>query len=124
MSDEVARRLADIQDLLQRIDERLRAELTKLGFAEAELVLRSPAEAKYRLESDPLSQCHSLAGAWLDARGYQQGSLLFHADGSFFVEQDVIRNHPTRKGWFVEAVNAWGKGAEIKVEARLLPLPD
>ncbi len=47
--------------------------------------------------------------------------MLFHADGSFFAEYDVIRDHPGDPRWFVEAVNAWGRGSDIRSEPRLLP---
>jgi hypothetical protein len=61
-------------------------------------------------------------GEWRDRKGQKQGNLVFHADGSFFVEYDVVRAHPRDARWFVEAVNAWGQGTDIRAEARLLPM--
>lgn len=92
-----------------------------LGFAPGSVAIGEPAAACYRLDRDPASGEDSLVGEWRDARGQKQGSLVFHADGSFFVEYDVIRAHPKDPRWFVEAVNAWGRDPEIRAEARLLP---
>jgi len=123
MSESVALRFYKIEQLADRIFNMLRRELLKLGFATDDVVLKPPQEAAYRLEQDPFSCEYSLVGDWLSERGMKLGTLLFHADGSFFVEQDVVRPHPGCSGWFVEALNAWGKGGDIKVEARLLPMP-
>lgn len=124
MDENVAVRFYRIEQLADRVFDRLFREVAKLGFATDDVALRRPQEARYRLERDPASSEYSLVGDWLNERGMKQGTLLFHADGSFFVEQDVVRPHPTRSGWFVEAVNAWGRGEEIKAEARLLPMPE
>jgi hypothetical protein len=123
MDESVALRFYKIEQLADRIFDRLYQEVLRLGFAE-EIILKRPHEARYRLEKDPATSEYSLVGDWVSEQGMKLGTLLFHADGSFFVEQDVVRAHPRRKGWFVEAVNAWGKGNEIKAEARLLAMPD
>jgi len=52
----------------------------------------------------------------------REGELTFHADGTFYAEYDVIRVHPRNGRLFVEAINAWGKGREIKVESRPMPM--
>ena len=102
----------------------LHQEVEKLGFDSLDVTLQAADEAVYRLDRDPSDGSHSLVGEWRDERGMKLGELLFHADGSFFVEQDVARPHPSRQQWFVEAVNAWGRAGEVKAEARLLPMPD
>ena len=124
MDESVAGRFVQVAGLAGEILARLQQEVTRLGFAPAEVVLDPVEQAVFRLEKDPYIGRFSLVGEWFDAGGGRRGSLLFHADGSFFVEQDVIRVHPTRPGWFVEAVNAWGREADIRVEARLLPVPE
>lgn len=106
------------------IARRLREEVEKLGFGPSEVSLPTPEEAVFRLDRDPSDGSQSLVGEWRDDRGIKQGELLFHADGSFLVEQDVALPHPQRRQWFVEAVSAWGKAGQIKAEARLLPMPD
>jgi len=74
------------------------------------------------MSRDPASGQDSLLGEWRDQRGHKQGELTFHADGTFYAEYDVIRVHPRNGRLFLEAVNAWGKGAEIKVEPRIMPM--
>lgn len=124
MDESVAIHYERIAGLAGEIMVRLRAEVASLGFAASDVVLDSPEVAVYRLEKDPFIGRLSLVGDWIAADGRKCGSLLFHADGSFFVEQDVVRAHPIKPGWFVEAVNAWGKAEDIRAEARLLPLPE
>lgn len=123
-NQEVENRYAEIQTLAEHIGQRFEEEVIKLGFDEQTVKLMSPAEARYYLEFDPGSCTSSLKGDWIDNRGMKQGSLVFHADGSFFVEQDVVKAHPKKKNWFVEAVNAWGRDSDIRAEARLLPMPE
>lgn len=117
-------RLAELQELAVKIDQRLLEEVAKLGFDAQEVQLQSTHDASYYLERDPGNGEYSLKGDWVDRRGMKQGGLVFHADGSFFVEQDVVKTHPKKSRWFVEAINAWGRGSEIKAEARLLPMPE
>ncbi|MET0048136.1 MAG: hypothetical protein ABW066_10150 [Sedimenticola sp.] len=123
-SDGVSIRKAMIRDLSQTIFQRMCREVHKLGFTADDVNLKTPDQAVYRLERDPASNEFSLVGDWMDERGYKQGTLLFHADGTFFVEQDIVRQHPQKAKWFVEAVNAWGRNEKIKVEARLIPMPE
>ncbi|MES9990908.1 MAG: hypothetical protein ABW098_03080 [Candidatus Thiodiazotropha sp.] len=124
MDETVAVRFYKVEDLANRIFERLHQEVLKLGFSSGDITLKHPQDANYRLERDPASCEYSLVGDWLSEQGLKLGTLLFHADGSFYVEQDVVRPHPRQNGWFVEAVNAWGRGDEIKAEARLLAMPE
>ena len=120
---EAQTRYNQIAPLAEAIRAALAAELDKLGFAPEAVPIADPAAAGYRLEPDRVSDGHSLAGEWRDAKGQKLGGLVFHEDGSFFVEHDVIRNHPRDDRWFVEAVQAWGRGADIRAEPRLLPVP-
>jgi hypothetical protein len=124
MDETVAVRYFKIEQLAHRIYDQLYREVLNLGFPVEDVSLIPPKEASYRLERDPSTSEYSLVGDWLNEKGMKLGTLLFHADGSFYVEQDVVRPHPQRSGWFVEAVNAWGKGEVIKAEARLLPMPE
>jgi hypothetical protein len=124
MDESVVTRFCKVEQLADQIFDQLYRQVLKLGFANGDVYLKRPQEAIYRLELDPASSEYSLVGDWLDAKGMKLGTLLFHADGIFFVEQDVVRPHPQRSGWFVEAVNAWGRGDLIKAEARLLRMPE
>lgn len=124
MDESVAVRFYKIEKLALTVHKRLYEEVTKLGFSESEISLKSPQEASYRLERDPSNSEFSLVGDWLNEQGHKLGTLLFHADGTFFVEHDIVKPHPTKSDWFVEAVNAWGKGSEIRAEPRLLAVPE
>lgn len=124
MDETVAVRFYKIEQLADQVFDQLYREVLKLGFNNGDVPLKRPQDADYRLERDPSTSEYSLVGDWISEQGAKLGTLLFHADGSFFVEHDVVRPHPTRSGWFVEAVNAWGKGDTIRAEARLLPMPE
>lgn len=122
MTDPVQARLAEVTPLALAIRDALQGQVERLGFAAGEVEISNPLSAKYWLERDTASGTYSLLGEWRDPRGQKTGNLVFHADGSFFVEHDVIRSHPKRPGWFVEAVNAWGRGDDIRAEPRLMPM--
>jgi len=121
-TDPVQARLEAVTPLALAIRNALQEQVQRLGFPPGAVEIGDPIAAAYHLEPDPASGEHSLLGEWRDPRGQKLGGLVFHADGSFFVEYDVIRNHPRRPGWFVEAVNAWGRGDDIRAEPRLLPM--
>ncbi len=112
-----------VHPLAQQIMLRLAQEVGKLGF-DSDVKLQAFEKAQFSLSKDPADGRFSLVGQWHDARGNLRGNLIFHADSSFFVEQDIALPHPQQKRWFVEAVNAWGKGNAINAEARLLPMPE
>lgn len=123
MTDEKIRAQLDSVTLLaQAICSTLNEEVTKLGFPQGKVLIAAHTDAEYRLDRDPASGEDSLVGVWRNADGYKCGELLFHADGTFFAEYDVVRVHPRKPRWFVEAVTAWGRGDTIKSEPRLLPV--
>lgn len=124
MSDPIAERYAELANFADEVADQLSKQVETLGFSQDAVSLHPPVEAIFRLQKDPSNGRYSLVGEWRDERGIKFGELLFHADGSFFVEQDVALPHPSRPKWFVEAVNAWGREGQIKAEARLLPMPD
>ncbi|QWF71129.1 hypothetical protein KEF85_01120 [Methylomonas paludis] len=98
--------------------------IAKLGFP-LELKLPSPEfdAAVFHLVVDPYTQSQDLTGYWYDTAKQRIGQIKFYGDGSFYAEYDVVQPHPTKKRWFVEAINAWGKLDNIKVEAKLLDIP-
>lgn len=122
MTDSIEARLESVRRLVQTICDTLEAEISVLDLPEDKQRVAPYHEAEYRLDRDPASGEDSLVGVWRDARGGKCGELLFHADGSFFVEYDIIHIHPQKPRWFIEAVTAWGRGDLIKTELRLLPV--
>lgn len=121
MNQAVANRLQQVRGLGEAVCSRLQMEAVKLGLNE-DVIEPLLETADYSLNRDPASGKDSLVGIWRDARGNKLGEILFHADGSFFAEYDVIRNHPKDRRWFVEAVTAWGRDSTIRSEPRLLAL--
>lgn len=102
------------------ICDALRGEVVKMGFA-VDRIDPDVKRAEYTLSKDPASGLDSLIGIWRDEQGHKQGEILFHADGTFFAEYDVISEHPKKPRWFVEGVTAWGKEGQVKAEPKLLP---
>lgn len=120
--DELGRRLERILPTARAVCRALTDEVHKIGLDQVGVAITQPELAQFHLERDPASGDQALIGEWRDLAGNKFGSLVFHADGSFFVEQDVVRVHPTRPRWFVEAVTAWGRGNDVKAEPRLLAM--
>ena len=120
MSEALLRRIAEAIPLAHAICHAMQQEVFRLGLGS--VCVDDPGNAEYRLSTDPASGRDSLLGEWRDPQGHKQGELTFHADGSFYAEYDVIRVHPRNDRLFVEAVNAWGRDGQIKVEPRLMPM--
>jgi len=123
MDDALKQRLLAIEPFAQTILQRLGEEAAKIGF-DSTIALHTFAQAQFHLAQDPADGSYSLQGEWRDAGGHKHGNLVFHADGSFLVEHDIVLPHPRKPQWFVEAVTAWGKAGQIKTEPRLLPMPE
>jgi len=114
-------RITQLRPLGEKVCAALETEYRKLGFGD-ESVLDVDFDALvFALKRDPFSQLDSVEGTWLGPQRQRRGSLVCHADGSFFAEFDVVQTHPAKPRWFVEAVTAWGRDGEVKAEARLLP---
>ncbi|WP_051906367.1 hypothetical protein [Methylomarinum vadi] len=96
--------------------------IVKLGFPKNEIEhLPEFDKAEFSLKKDPYTCDENLTGYWYDGKRQRIGNIQFLSDGSFYAEYDVIKPHPLKKRWFVEAVNAWGRKGHIKTEAKLLP---
>lgn len=119
--DDLRERWERARDTGEAICRVLADEVIKLGLPEKAHSTAVWERARFELQRDPASGQTSLVGTWKDTRGQRLGGVIFHCDGSFYAEYDVVEPHPRDKRWFVEAVVAWGKNATIKAEARLLP---
>lgn len=122
MSSALEQRKQQLSSMAEAVCIRLKGEASKLGLDGS--ISPAPDDAHYELSRDPASGQDSLVAVWRDGRGQKLGEMLFHADGSFFAEYDVVQTHPAKPQWFVEAVSAWGRGTEIKSEARLIPMAE
>lgn len=114
--------LAQVAPQLRQIMHRLAHELDRLNLPEA-VTLLTAEQVQWRLSRDPASGQYALIGLWQNAAGYRCGSLAFHADGSYFVEQDLLKPHPNKPAWFVEALTVWGKNDQMVSEPRLIAMP-
>lgn len=114
-------RITELRPFGVQVCEALETEYRKLGFSDGQVLGVNFDDLEFSLKRDPFSQQDSVEGAWLDGGRQRRGSLVFHANGSFFAEYDVVQPHPLKPRWFVEAVTAWGQDGEVKTEARLLP---
>lgn len=119
---ELEEKLGSLRELGEQVCLSLYDECQKLGLDDSKIPDIRFDAASFDLQKDPYSGENSLRGDWLNERKSRLGSILFHADGSFFAEYDVIHPHPSKPQWFVEAVTAWGRDGVIKSEARLLPI--
>ena len=122
--DTLKERFEDCLPLAEALCRALRAEAGRIGFDAATLAGVDALGAEFQLQTDPASGGEGLLGEWFDRHRCRVGMLLFHADGSFFAEYDIVRPHPGNPRLFVEAVEAWGRGDDIRCEARLMPMID
>ena len=120
MNSDVHASLKEVRDLGESACAALLQEVFINGLPSGSID-PSMERARFKVSRDPYDGSYSLIGVWRDERGNKQGEILFHSDGSFFAEYDVISEHPTKSQWFVEAVTAWGNRQRLKTELRLLP---
>ncbi|TGD75122.1 hypothetical protein E4634_03690 [Mangrovimicrobium sediminis] len=73
------------------------------------------------LRKDSFDGSVSLFAEWRTPSGALLGYLLIHGGGQVYAEFDVLRPHPSRAQWVIEAMTAWGQADNIKAEPRLLP---
>ncbi|MEQ1531096.1 MAG: hypothetical protein ABL925_17410 [Methylococcales bacterium] len=120
ISEHIAAKRAFGTSICQSISEKI----AKLGFPlQTNINLPKFDDAKFNLQTDPFTQNQDLVGYWYDAGQQRIGQIKFHGDGSFYAEYDVVQPHPSKKQWFVEGINAWGREDNIKIEAKLLEIP-
>jgi hypothetical protein len=122
--DALQQRLQDCLPVAEALCRSLCDEAARLGFDPAAVSGADALTAEFRLQTDPASGGQGLLGEWFDRHRYRVGMLLFHADGSFFAEYDIVRPHPGNPRLFVEAVEAWGRAQDIRCDARTMPMPD
>lgn len=119
MNSDIDAKLQSVRDLGESACDALVKETFKNGLP-LDCIDPSMERACFELSRDPYDGSYSLIGTWRDAQGNKQGEILFHTDGSFFAEYDVISEHPMKPQWFIEAVTAWGNRQQLKTELRLL----
>ena len=122
MSDGLQARIQATAAQAESICAEMNRQIIKMGFPTERANVSLGDNVQYSLQRDPASGENSLVGVWMHPTGnYKLGTLLFHADGSFFAEYDVLQPHPRKSKWFVEGVSVWGKDDVIKGDPKLLP---
>lgn len=124
MSGGLEEHVAARREFGKAVCQRISENIAKLGFPlQTDLTLPNYDAAEFSLVTDPFSQSQDLVGYWYNAGKQRIGQIKFHGDGSFYAEYDVVKPHPNKKQFFVEAINAWGRRDSIKTEAKLLDVP-
>lgn len=120
MSPELLQQQAAFMAIGEDVCQALSAYLRKLGMADEALPSIELAGLKYTQQRDPYTAEITLMGEWRSPQGILYGSVSYRADGSFYVEHDVLKAHPTDRRWIIEAITAWGKAGDIRVDPRLM----
>ncbi len=124
MSEDLQQQVEAKRSFGKAVCQRMTENIVKLGFPlQTDLSLPDFDAAVFSLVTDPFTQSRDLVGYWYNAGKQRIGQIKFHGDGSFYAEYDVVKPHPSKKQWFVEAINAWGRQDNIKTEAKLLETP-
>jgi len=111
---------AAFSTIVQPLCTQLLDYLSELGLDRRGLPPIAVDGLSYREQRDPYSGEVSLLGEWRTASGRLCGNLSYRADGSLYVEHDVLQPHPTDKRWIIEAITAWGTPDNLKLEPRLM----
>ena len=106
----------------EHIFSAMQKEIVKAGI-ESEILPQRPFEqGLFKHRVDPYTRNYTLEGEWRDEKGQKKGEIVFHGDGSFYAEYDVVQPHPGKPNWFIECVTAWGRENMLKSEMKLLPM--
>lgn len=101
----------------------LREKVARLNLPGEAVTIPEFGAATFTLEHDKYNGKETLMASFYLSPHYRAGVLLFHSDGSSFAEYHVMRPHPTKPHYFIESVEAWVSGGEIKTDTRLALMP-
>ena len=118
--DELASRLASEQANIEKVRDVLKAQFERYGFSEPLAAIEDPM-VNPDLRKDSFDGSQSLYTEWRTPSGALLGYILIHGGGQIYAEFDVLKPHPTKPQWVIEAITAWGDADNIKAEPRLLP---
>jgi len=119
-SDALLQRMELERPTIAQLREKLQEQMTRYGFDDLVASLAEPL-VNPELRKDSFDGSVSLFAEWRTPSGALLGYLLIHGGGQTYAEFDVVRPHPARAQWVIEAMTAWGSPGEIKAEPRLLP---
>jgi hypothetical protein len=101
----------------------LQEKIAKLYLPGDAIIIPPFEAARFTLEHDLYNGKQTLRAAFFPSPHYCIGFLLFHSDGSSYAEYHVMRLHPARPQWFIEAVEAWVRDGKIQADTRLAMMP-
>ena len=101
----------------------LQEKIAKLNLPGDVITIPPFETARFTLEHDLYNGERTLRAAFFPSQTYCIGFLLFHSDGSSFAEYHVMRQHPARPSFFIEAVEAWVRDGKIQTDTRLAMMP-
>ena len=101
----------------------LRERIVRLNLPGEAIHIPEFEAAKFTLEHDKYNGKETLMASFYPSPRYRAGVVLFHSDGSCFAEYHVMRPHAAKPQWFIESVEAWVSGSEIKTDMRLALMP-
>lgn len=122
-NDPLQQRVAAATDSGVALLAALREKLSTLALPGEAITIPEFGAAKFSLEYDKYNGKQTLMASFYPTPRYRAGVLLFHSDGSCFAEYHVMRPHPTKPQWFIESVEAWVSGDEIKTDTRMALMP-
>lgn len=124
MSELLDQRIAAATEQGEALLAALRDKLLTLALPGEPMVIPGLSEAVFTLEEDKYNGKQTLMASFYPRPRYRAGVLLFHSDGSCFAEYLIMQVHPARPQWFIESVEAWVHGNEIKTDTRLTRFPE
>ncbi len=119
-TDELHQRMQLERPTIAALREALQGQMARYGFDDLSACLAEPL-VNPELRKDSFDGSVTLFAEWRTPSGALLGYLLLHGGGQVYAEFDVLRPHPQRPQWVIEAMTAWGDAAAIKAEPRLLP---
>jgi hypothetical protein len=102
----------------------LQEKIARLDLPGDAIIIPPFEAARFTLERDLYNGEKTLRAAFHPTQYYCNGFLLFHSDGSSYAEYHVMRLHPSRPQWFIEAVEAWVRDGSIQTDTRLAMMPE
>ncbi len=119
-ADELHQRMALERPTIAQLRKALQEQMSRYGFDDLVACLAEPL-VNEELRKDNFDGSVSLFAEWRTPSGALLGYLLIHGGGQIYAEFDVLRPHPKKPQWVIEAMTAWGSSGEVKAEPRLLP---
>lgn len=121
--DELDTRLLTEADTIEELRNKLIAECRRYDCEELIPAIEQPL-VNPELRKDSFEGTQSLFAEWRTASGALLGYILIHGGGQVYGEFDVLKPHPQKSRWVIEAFTLWGEAGAIKAEPRLLPALD